>query len=268
VEDHRNDKLSNQSFVVVFTRIRIHTGHTHTHTHDGETTVIPEAIRKTGGNRLDEVSVVISCYREPFMDWQQWYGQCVFTRIDDAVVWYSTHLLCLRSSQFVYVSRSFWRFFVSSAAPGGYTSSIFSDAVARPSTSTDRPTRIPEHDCRSPSTRSETGRCALKRASVMSFVQVSETNDAGDKEVVDLPLEKDGTLLLSTLHAQYPDACGLKYVAPDNGRTRALRLADDKLHPPSDDGWGDIVYFCSFNKGKLFVFPRVYMCIYIYIIDY
>jgi len=83
----------------------------------------------------------------------------------------------------------------------------------------------------------------------MSFVQVSETND-NDKEVVDLPLEKDGTLLLSTLHAQYPDACGLKYVAPDNGRTRALRLADDKLHPPTDDGWGDIVYFCSFNKDN------------------
>jgi len=83
----------------------------------------------------------------------------------------------------------------------------------------------------------------------MSFVQVSDTNDA-DKEVVDLPLEKDGTLLLSTLHAQYPDACGLKYVAPDNGRTRALRLAEDKLHPPGDDGWGDIVYFCSFNKDN------------------
>ncbi|VVC26723.1 RNA recognition motif domain [Cinara cedri] len=81
------------------------------------------------------------------------------------------------------------------------------------------------------------------------FVQVSETNDA-DQEVVDLPLEKDGTLLLSTLNAQYPDACGLKYVAPDNGRTRALRLADNKLHPPSDDGWGEIVYFCAFNKDN------------------
>jgi len=92
----------------------------------------------------------------------------------------------------------------------------------------------------------------------MSFVQVSETNDS-DQEVVDLPLEKDGTLLLSTLHAQYPDACGLKYVAPDNGRTRALRLADDKLHPPTDDGWGDIVYFCSFNKGKLTTSLKLYL---------
>lgn len=84
----------------------------------------------------------------------------------------------------------------------------------------------------------------------MSFVQVSETNDS-EAEIVDLPLEKDGTLLLSTLHAQYPDACGLKYVAPDNGRTRALRLADEKLYPPSEEGWGDVVYFCSFNKGKV-----------------
>lgn len=89
----------------------------------------------------------------------------------------------------------------------------------------------------------------------MSFVQVSETSDCGGggdaAEVVDLPLEADDTLLLSTLHAQYPDACGLKYVAPDNGRTRAVRLADNKLHPPSgDDGWGDVVYFCSFNKGN------------------
>lgn len=107
-------------------------------------------------------------------------------------------------------------------------------------------------------------------AAIMSFVQVSDTNDA-DKEVVDLPLEKDGTLLLSTLHAQYPDACGLKYVAPDNGRTRALRLAEDKLHPPGDDGWGDIVYFCSFNKGNNFFlffsyFTRllvVYLCFFL-----
>lgn len=95
--------------------------------------------------------------------------------------------------------------------------------------------------------------CPAQR-DVMSFVQVSETNDGGgggDAEVVDLPLEADSTLLLSTLHAQYPDACGLKYVAPDNGRTRAVRLADNKLHPPSgDDGWGDVVYFCSFNKGN------------------
>ncbi|XP_050439231.1 TAR DNA-binding protein 43-like [Adelges cooleyi] len=83
----------------------------------------------------------------------------------------------------------------------------------------------------------------------MSFVQVSDTND-GDREIVDLPLEEDGTLLLSTLQAQYPDACGLKYVAPDNGRTRALRLANDKLHPPNEEGWGDIVYFCSFNKDN------------------
>lgn len=86
----------------------------------------------------------------------------------------------------------------------------------------------------------------------MLYAQVSETND-GDKEVVDLPLEIDGSLLLSTLRAQYPDACGLKYVVPDNGRTRALRLADNKLYPPTNDGWDDIVYFCSFNKGK-FVF--------------
>lgn len=94
----------------------------------------------------------------------------------------------------------------------------------------------------------------------MSFVQVSETNDT-DQEVVDLPLETDGTLLLSTLRAQYPDACGLKYVAPENGRTRALRLADDKLHPPSDDGWGEIVYFCSFNRGKFVLYT--YLPVYI-----
>ncbi|XP_025425879.1 TAR DNA-binding protein 43-like [Sipha flava] len=84
----------------------------------------------------------------------------------------------------------------------------------------------------------------------MSFVQVSETNDS-EKEIVDLPLEDDSTLLLSTLRAQYPDACGLKYVAPDNGRTRAIRLADNKLHPPTEEGWGEIVYFCSFNKDNV-----------------
>ena len=40
------------------------------------------------------------------------------------------------------------------------------------------------------------------------FPQVCE---AEGEESMELPVESDGTLLLTTLIAQYPGACGLKY---------------------------------------------------------
>lgn len=54
----------------------------------------------------------------------------------------------------------------------------------------------------------------------MSYVKVvDEDND----EPIELPLEFDGNLLLSTLSAQFPGACGLKYRNPDSGTYRGLR---------------------------------------------
>ncbi|XP_053685713.1 TAR DNA-binding protein 43-like [Sabethes cyaneus] len=69
------------------------------------------------------------------------------------------------------------------------------------------------------------------------------------EEAVELPLEDDGTLSLSTLQAQFYGACGLKYRNPENKAIRGVRLNDNKLHPFSpEQGWGNHVYICVFPK--------------------
>jgi len=81
----------------------------------------------------------------------------------------------------------------------------------------------------------------------IEFIQVAE--DFQD-EPIELPLEEDGTLLLSTLQGQYPGACGIKYRNPENKAIRGLRLTDGHIHGPSQ-GWdGTTVYYCVFPKGK------------------
>lgn len=65
---------------------------------------------------------------------------------------------------------------------------------------------------------------------------------------LELPCEGDGSLLLSTLQGQYPTATGLKYKNPDTGAYRAIRLADGKLFPPTDVGWGNSKFVAVFPK--------------------
>lgn len=80
-----------------------------------------------------------------------------------------------------------------------------------------------------------------------SYLQVAE--DEGE-EPIELPSEDDGTLLLSTLSAQFPGTCGLKYRNPETRTMRGVRLAEGRLHPPDGD-WGKHVYYCVFPKGKI-----------------
>lgn len=79
-----------------------------------------------------------------------------------------------------------------------------------------------------------------------SYLQVAE--DEGE-EPIELPSEEDGTLLLSTLSAQFPGSSGLKYRNPETRTMRGVRLVDGRLHPP-ESGWGNNVYCCVFPKGK------------------
>lgn len=81
----------------------------------------------------------------------------------------------------------------------------------------------------------------------IEFIQVAEEfND----EPIELPLEEDGTLLLSTLQGQFPGACGLKYRNPENKAIRGIRLNDSRMHPPNN-GWdSQTIYYCVFPKGK------------------
>lgn len=87
---------------------------------------------------------------------------------------------------------------------------------------------------------------------LFEYIRVSEDEDDGN--AVEIPCELDGTLLLSTLVAQFPGACGLKYRHPDSKSVRGIRLSDGKLHPPGEVGWGKQLYVCVFpkeNKRKM-----------------
>ncbi|KAG5889548.1 hypothetical protein JTB14_024956 [Gonioctena quinquepunctata] len=79
----------------------------------------------------------------------------------------------------------------------------------------------------------------------IEYLQVAE--DEGE-EPIELPSEDDGTLLLSTLSAQFPGASGLKYKAPESKTFRGVRLNEGRLHSPPDGGWGSHVYYCVFPK--------------------
>ena len=82
-------------------------------------------------------------------------------------------------------------------------------------------------------------------SSEVSYIQVSEDNGPP----VEIPLEDDKTLLLSTLTAQFPRATGLKYIS-ESGCMRGVRYSDGRIYPPPD-GWQDRVYkivvsYCKF----------------------
>ncbi|CAH1102198.1 unnamed protein product [Psylliodes chrysocephalus] len=80
----------------------------------------------------------------------------------------------------------------------------------------------------------------------VEFLQVCE--EEGD-DPIELPTEENGTLLLSTVAAQFPGALGLKYKANADSKTyRGVRLSDGVLHPPPDGGWESKLFVCSFPK--------------------
>ncbi|XP_045469888.1 TAR DNA-binding protein 43-like isoform X2 [Harmonia axyridis] len=79
----------------------------------------------------------------------------------------------------------------------------------------------------------------------VDYLQVAE--DEGE-EPIELPLEDDGTLLLSTLSAQFPGSSGLKFRNPDTKAIRGVRLSEGRLHPPHEDGWGTQIFYCVFPK--------------------
>ncbi|XP_005187418.2 TAR DNA-binding protein 43 isoform X1 [Musca domestica] len=79
----------------------------------------------------------------------------------------------------------------------------------------------------------------------MDFVQVVEEDG---EEPIELPIEPDKNLLLSTLQSTFPGASGLKFLNEETKCFRGIRLNDGKLYPPSESGWGNHVYHCVFPK--------------------
>lgn len=77
------------------------------------------------------------------------------------------------------------------------------------------------------------------------YIKVGDDEESDD--CMELPTECDGTILLSTIQAQYPSAIGLKY-RNESGGWRGMRLSDNRLDPPLE-GWGNNDYIVTYHKG-------------------
>lgn len=78
------------------------------------------------------------------------------------------------------------------------------------------------------------------------YIRVAEEEN---EEPMEIPSEDDGTVLLSTVAAQFPGACGLRFRSPVSQCMRGVRLVEGVLHAP-ENGWGNIVYVVNYPKGS------------------
>uniref|UniRef100_A0A672Q360 TAR DNA-binding protein 43 n=1 Tax=Sinocyclocheilus grahami TaxID=75366 RepID=A0A672Q360_SINGR len=78
------------------------------------------------------------------------------------------------------------------------------------------------------------------------YIRVAEEEN---EEPMEIPSEDDGTVLLSTVAAQFPGACGLRYRSPVSQCMRGVRLVEGVLHAP-ENGWGNLVYVVNYPKGR------------------
>ena len=78
------------------------------------------------------------------------------------------------------------------------------------------------------------------------YIRVAEEEN---EEPMEIPSEDDGTVLLSSVAAQFPGACGLRYRNPESQCMRGVRLVEGVLHAPEND-WGSLVYVVNYPKGE------------------
>lgn len=86
----------------------------------------------------------------------------------------------------------------------------------------------------------------------MSYILVQESER---DDPMELPCEPDGSLLLSTLIAQFPEATGLKYKNPETGAFRGIRLNDGRLYAPTTSGWGNEKFLVVYPKASKLTLP-------------
>lgn len=86
---------------------------------------------------------------------------------------------------------------------------------------------------------------AKMKNDISGYIRCAEEESG---EPMEIPVEEDGTVLLSTLSAQFPGACGLKYRS-ETRSLRGVRLLEGKMRAP-ETGWGNELYICVFPKGE------------------
>jgi len=78
------------------------------------------------------------------------------------------------------------------------------------------------------------------------YIRVAEEEN---EEPMEIPSEDDGTVLLSTVSAQFPGACGLRFRSPISQCMRGVRLVEGVLHAP-ENGWSNLVYVVNYPKDN------------------
>lgn len=74
---------------------------------------------------------------------------------------------------------------------------------------------------------------------------VAVVSEEGE-EPIEIPTENDGTILLSSLSAQFSGAIGLKFRNPETNVLRGVRMQDNILYPPNGaKGWDTTIYICT-----------------------
>lgn len=84
----------------------------------------------------------------------------------------------------------------------------------------------------------------------MSFEYLPVAEDENE-EPIELPIEEDGTLMLTTVSAQFPGCCGLKYRHPETKNNRGIRLRDGRLYPLPKDGAIICIFAVSLKKTNV-----------------
>ncbi|KHJ45482.1 phage tail component protein [Trichuris suis] len=78
------------------------------------------------------------------------------------------------------------------------------------------------------------------------YLRVCE--EEGDDEILEVPLESDGTVLLTTLAGMLPGACGLKFRNPDTGAFRGLRIENGHIYCQDAAKGEDTIFYAVFPK--------------------
>lgn len=79
-------------------------------------------------------------------------------------------------------------------------------------------------------------------------IRVQESEEE-NSESIEIELEEDNSLLLTSLTSLFPDATGLKFRHPGTNTLRGVKLVDGRFVEPLD-GWSSVKnYICVFNRG-------------------
>lgn len=80
------------------------------------------------------------------------------------------------------------------------------------------------------------------------YIRVVE-DDGSPEMAIELPTEPDSSMLMSTIQAQFPGASGLRYKNPESMSWRGVRMVDNVLYPPIDEGWGNNLFVVVQSKS-------------------